>query len=107
MGEELVNGDVVVDDELGALGLPLPRERPGADQGDLPAQVCEPLANSPSNLAISDQFAEMRSCAPAVVTAESCGSDAPLTVKLPAGSVSKTALTVRGPARSLASHSQM
>ena len=24
----------------------------------VPAQVCEPLANSPSNLAISDQFAE-------------------------------------------------
>src|SRR5262245_52092605 len=38
MGEELVNADVVVDDELGALGLPLPRERPGTDQRDLPAQ---------------------------------------------------------------------
>jgi hypothetical protein len=28
IGEELVNGHIVVDDELGALGLPLSRERP-------------------------------------------------------------------------------
>src|SRR5262245_51936724 len=38
MGEELVNSDVAFDDELGALGLPLPRKRPRADQRDLPAQ---------------------------------------------------------------------
>src|SRR6516225_6335920 len=38
MGEELINGNVVIRDELGAVGLPLRREGPGADQRDLPAQ---------------------------------------------------------------------
>jgi len=30
MGEELVDGDLAVGNELGALGLPLPRKGPGA-----------------------------------------------------------------------------
>ena len=48
-------------------------------------------ANSPSNLAISDQFAVMCSSAAAVVSAEFCGGVAPLTVKLEPGSAWNTA----------------
>ena len=51
-----------------------------------PAQVCEPDANSLSNLALTDQLELSHSSAPAEVSAEFCGMGAPLTVKLAPGS---------------------
>ena len=38
MGEQLVDRDVMIGDELGAVGLALLRERPRPDQRYLPAQ---------------------------------------------------------------------
>src|SRR5579862_3699193 len=57
----------------------------------VPPKVCEPLANSPSNLAANDHVGVKKYCAPADASAESFGGVAPLTTKLEPGSDWKTA----------------
>jgi len=53
--------------------------------------VCEFDANSPSNFASSDQMALRRTSADTVISAESAGSAAQLTMKLDPGNAWNTA----------------
>ena len=73
----------------------------------VPAQVCEPLANSPSNLAISDQFAENEELRTSSGERRIVRERRAIHGEAAARQRLKSRAQVRGPARSLASHSQM